>query len=212
MFYPQILQAFVCGTEESVERLIVMLDENEQQALWDAERAQELSFCIQNRFGDVRDKLEKGLREAAKDWMLHANVDFQLRDDLSCEANSNVFFPIRVAPRRARYAARAFFPNYAPEKRLIRVKKKYIQNATAQDVKRLMLHELGHVLGFRHEQIHPENGNLCPELGGGFEPITEYDPLSVMHYARCKPDYVKNYVLSEKDKEGARKAYPFLSE
>ena len=42
-------------------------------------------------------------------------------------------------------------------------------------------HELGHILGFRHEHIRSEANSSCDE-GGAFRAVTDYDQASVMHY------------------------------
>ena len=70
-----------------------------------------------------------------------------------------------------------------------------------------MLHELGHVLGFRHEHIHEENPEVCNESSPYFESVTDYDRLSIMHYAQCG-GLNRSGRLSDYDKEGAAKAYP----
>jgi hypothetical protein len=46
-----------------------------------------------------------------------------------------------------------------------------------------MAHELGHVLGFRHEHTRPEAA-ACFE-DDNYRPLTPYDSASVMHYPQC---------------------------
>ncbi len=202
-----------CATESlnsKENRLLLMTDDSLSPTVWTQDEAKDLSFCISPDFNNEYDKLETALRWAANEWMSVANVDFLLREDLSCETNSNVLFPVIKAPRRARYAARAFFPNYPIKKQRIQVRQQHVRNQALGEIKWLMLHELGHVLGFRHEHIHPDQGGSCPEKNGAnYVDLTVYDPLSVMHYALCKDNKTKNFVLSEKDKEGAEATYPF---
>ena len=45
----------------------------------------------------------------------------------------------------------------------------------------LLTHELGHVLGLRHEHIRPEAEGDCLE-GEEWRPLTAYDSDSIMHY------------------------------
>jgi hypothetical protein len=203
--------ASYCGIEQNPsDRLIAMTDPQGNLDYWDTDQAQDLSFCIGERFSDQEERVTEALRKAAQEWMKYANVDFQLRDDLSCAKNSNVRFRVIPAPRRAKYAARAFFPFYEKSRHVLRINRKHIQNHGEAEAFRLMLHELGHILGFRHEHIHPDQGGTCQEKSdGGFEPITDYDPSSVMHYPRCNAKPIKNFVLSELDKQGAGLAYPF---
>jgi serralysin len=77
----------------------------------------------------------------------------------------------------------------------------------------LILHELGHVLGFRHE--HPWAPGGCsetptiPALDVTGRRLTEYDQVSVMHYptATCNGLYGTDYVLSTFDGRGGRSVY-----
>jgi len=50
-------------------------------------------------------------------------------------------------------------------------------------------HELGHVLGFRHEHIHSNDPNRCSEDDGNYEELfASYDPDSTMIYDNCRND------------------------
>jgi hypothetical protein len=71
----------------------------------------------------------------------------------------------------------------------------------------VLRHELGHVLGFRHEHIRSEAPAACPgEPLFGTTPLTEYDPRSVMHYF-CGNVGSDDLDITEVDREGARKLY-----
>ncbi len=201
--------SMMCGTEApSSDRLIAMInDETQEKDYWSLEKAQSLSFCIQDEFPRGYELLDQALREAAAEWMKYANVDFQVIDDLSCAGQKREpLFTVTRAHRRARYNARAFFPGYPESKRVIKIKRKIV-NGPYYELKRIVLHELGHVLGFRHEHIHEDAGGECPEKSS-FETITDYDLQSIMHYGWCGKGK-KNFVLSDLDKEGAGKAYPY---
>jgi hypothetical protein len=81
-------------------------------------------------------------------------------------------------------------------------------------------HELGHILGFRHEHIRPEA--LQPPfsydcfdepVSEGYDPwrtipgATQYDPESVLHYGtgRCGP--LRDFALTDTDRAAAHLVY-----
>eukprot|EP00689_Sawyeria_marylandensis_P003393 EC825693.1.p1 GENE.EC825693.1~~EC825693.1.p1 ORF type:complete len:105 (+),score=28.93 EC825693.1:184-498(+) len=79
-----------------------------------------------------------------------------------------------------------------------------------QDLKKtlsVLRHELGHVLGFRHEHVWEhlteETEEDCTLLGDAV------DENSIMHYQKIWNDFAKNVVtdLSDKDKELSKKFY-----
>ncbi len=198
----------VTQTRDS-QRSIVMINDEGERDLWESEQAQDLSFCISDNFHSAFPHVEAAVREAATEWMQHGNFDFKLVDDLSCSnPKRTVLFDIRPTTRHAKFKARAFFPGYPVEKRRIQINRRFAKSGEAE-FKRLMLHELGHVLGLRHEHIHEEAGDDCFNEADPFETITDYDPLSIMHYSNCGPKYLRNFVLSDLDKEGVSQLYPF---
>jgi hypothetical protein len=64
----------------------------------------------------------------------------------------------------------------------------------------LAIHEFGHVLGFAHEQDHPDS--TC-EGDYEFDPITAYDPESVMNYCTSNAQWD----ITVLDREGAQSVY-----
>jgi hypothetical protein len=78
-------------------------------------------------------------------------------------------------------------------------------------------HELGHVLGFRHEHIRPEaqegmswweKSNMEQWVTGGLgaENLTDYDSQSVMHYP-LNGRGTLDFKLSASDKAGFKTLY-----
>ncbi len=198
-----------CGTSDSAShRSIVMINDQGEPDLWSEEQAKDLSFCISEVFATNYEKVEDAVREAALQWMEYGNFDFKLVDDLSCDNKKRqALFRIVPTARQAKFKARAFFPGAEPHKRKIQINRRFADSATVE-MQRLMLHELGHVLGLRHEHIHVDAGGDCQELGD-FDPITDYDPASIMHYPTCGPKKLQNFVLSDLDKQGISSLYPF---
>jgi hypothetical protein len=77
----------------------------------------------------------------------------------------------------------------------------------------VMLHELGHILGFRHEHPWAPSGGGCVETPTlavadvGARRLTDYDQASVMHYATCNGVAGVDFRLSTLDGRGARSIY-----
>jgi hypothetical protein len=71
----------------------------------------------------------------------------------------------------------------------------------------VLRHELGHVLGFRHEHIRSGAPPACPDedLWGTID-LTQYDPQSVMHYF-CGGAGSPELALTELDRIGSQKLY-----
>jgi hypothetical protein len=101
-----------------------------------------------------------------------------------------------------KYAASAFLPSYATKRRYLRVERSFFE-ATA-DRKGMIRHELGHVLGYRHEHIRSIPG--CLPEGLFWEPLTPYDPKSLMHYV-CGGGGTRTFDFTDLDREGHRQVY-----
>ena len=89
--------------------------------------------------------------------------------------------------------ARAFFPN-ANDLNNITVYKRAFDADTKPSMWRFFLHELGHVLGLRHEfAMDPQPGTSppVPKEGGAIQ-LGPRDPLSVMNY-RPEPPMITQF-------------------
>jgi hypothetical protein len=109
-------------------------------------------------------------------------------------------------------AATAFFPHDITERRYLNIYPSYFE--MEYDRIGLFRHELGHVLGYRHEQTRGVKGCTKDraEEEVGWKELTDYDPRSVMHYV-CggRGDYKLEFTAS--DREGHRRLYmPDLNE
>jgi hypothetical protein len=71
----------------------------------------------------------------------------------------------------------------------------------------VLRHELGHVLGFRHEHTR-STASGCYEDGNWRALTSTYDRYSVMHYPQCNGLQTGDLVLTSLDKSGARSLYP----
>jgi Dual-action HEIGH metallo-peptidase len=177
--------------------------------LWSKTDAKKLTYCISDTFKTRKKDVVDALAASTEDWMAVANVKFIYvsAQDSNCNStNPNVVFDV-VPVGGGSFLASSFFPSYKRADRTLKIDAssfKFSQNSFVGFIR----HELGHVLGFRHEHISKSSAHLCPE-DNQFSPLTAYDQLSVMHYPQCGgKNFIEDMTLSELDKEGARKVYP----
>lgn len=204
--------AFNCAHDEiePPQKATVMTDSLGVKRLWSNVDALDLTYCISPNFKELRPLIVSALKIASADWMDAGNISFRYipSADKDCDKKEGPTTRFRISINKSRrypYAARAFFPYN--ERVTITFKKSFLEKGF-QELLRLTRHELGHVLGLRHEHIRPENplSDKCGE-DSLFEPVTEYDRASIMHYARCGG--LGSVELSSFDKEGISILYPF---
>lgn len=180
-----------------------------QDDKWSTSTRQNLTYCVSNTFGTLKSRIVNEMAIATANWEAVANVNFIYvpSADSNCRRqNSAVRIPVR--PWNSGGAC-AFFPsgggcvlrtlvinvpdldaNYAP--------------VTTLGVLR---HELGHVLGLRHEHIRSTNPT-CAE-GGAWRALTSYDRSSVMHYPWCpEATNTGDLVITSLDAQGVAQLYP----
>jgi hypothetical protein len=180
---------------------------NGADARWDGFQKLELTYCVSTNFGARYDAMRQIMREATRAWEAAARIDFihLESEDTRCSAlNSRVVFDVRQVSGEP-YLARAFFPNYARANRNILVDTAAYGNMAPYTLTGILRHELGHVLGFRHEHTRPEAG-VCFE-DREWRPLTPYDGSSVMHYPWCNGTNSGDLMLTPYDKQGARVLY-----
>jgi N-acetylmuramoyl-L-alanine amidase len=186
--------------------------------IWDNATRRNLTFCIGNdRLANGtsltridRSRLVTAARAAAAAWNAAAGVRFVYLpgEDARCNAaNPNVVFEIHTNDllAAAPFGAMAFFPNTPRAQRQIWV------NPLQGPLTATMTHELGHVLGFRHEHIRNDltgADRRCGENAGNFRALTAYDGNSIMHYSICRGAGASaGDALSPLDVAGARAVY-----
>jgi hypothetical protein len=169
-----------------------------------------LSFPTQAEY----DSVVSQMREASEDWEETCNIAFE---HVSTADNSapgpvpptEVLFTVRKFPLTGGVIASAFFPQDGADERHMLIGPAYF--TTSFNRVGVLRHELGHVLGFRHEHIRSEAPPACftgemPD--GNTVPLTAYNPTSVMHYF-CGGVGDINLGISSLDRVGARIVYPF---
>lgn len=168
-----------------------------------------LTYAIdQNSFPEEhRSRIAENMTLAGRRWedaCDSCGLKFQhLSDyDTSVDAANHVYFVVRFHDSRGAYLASAFFPHDPPERRVLRIDPGYF--VTQANKTGILRHELGHILGYRHEHIQGIPG--CYAEGGAWKPLTSYDPKSVMHYL-CGDGGTLTLDLSTLDRAGHRKLY-----
>jgi len=173
---------------------------------WSDADKRALTYCVSDQFRSKKAALIAALEAATDDgWETMADVDFIYvpAEDADCTAsNRNVMFNIRPVGNEP-YLARAFFPSYARASREILIDDSAF-DFSEWPLEHILGHELGHVLGFRHEHTRAESG-MCFE-DNSFRPLTPYDAASIMHYPQCNGSS-KDLDWTEQDAAGAAALY-----
>lgn len=122
-----------------------------------------------------------------------------------------VLFVVRYLNQPGTMIASAFFPNDPPSRRRVFIFPSYA--GTSFDKVGVLRHELGHVLGFRHEHIRSEAPAVCQGEDTGFTlSLSNYDPHSVMHYL-CGGAGNPGLTITDIDRISAQQVYgPPLTE
>jgi len=161
------------------------------QQLW-------LTYCVSSEFGDRHQRVVNDMNTATQDWENVASVNFihLPEHDGNCNVNNpNVLFS--VAPWNEPMNL-AFFPSSQWFERTV-----WLNLGLSRTSIGTFRHELGHVLGLRHEHLGVSG---CPnDPPGDHATVTPYDRSSVMHY-RCG-GAGDNRVISPLDAEGASSLY-----
>lgn len=201
-------------------KLTIVTDRNGNPSIWPAGITIKYTI-MRSSFSSkaLYDTVVVNMREATNDWMKVCNIKFQYLSSLDNseidleDFPDQILFIVRQINADGDFIANAFFPADPQFKRLLLLDNSFFVSDFAKTG--VLRHELGHVLGFRHEHIWSTDASCSGEsiIEGelGARPINRYDPYSVMHYP-CginKNNHI--LMLTEFDKEGARKIYPFIN-
>lgn len=199
-------------------KLTVATDFNGQPSIWP--RGSVIKYTIMRSSFSSKsayDSVVNSMNEATNDWMKACNIKFQYLNNLDNQSvdvetfPEPIFFVVRQINANGAFIAQSFFPNDPVYERMLYIDNSFFTSSFSK--KGVLRHELGHILGFRHEHIWSQDascgGEEVIEQELGAKPVTNYDPYSVMHYP-CglnKDNRILN--LTDFDRSGALKIYPF---
>ncbi|MFY9618253.1 MAG: M57 family metalloprotease [Pyrinomonadaceae bacterium] len=189
---------------------LVGVTENGKLVRW--EPGTVLSYCVlKNTFSNTNYQMvRENMAQATAGWEAICGVRFQYRADLDespTTTPAGVLFVVREIDAQGQFIASAFFPNGPKNRRRVLIDPSYYREGLTFDRVGVLRHELGHVLGFRHEHIRSGAPAACPDESTAetFD-FTPYDPNSVMHYF-CGGVGKPELAITELDRTGAQKLY-----
>ena len=173
--------------------------------VWSAGQALELTYCVSDDFGADKATVVDAMAGGAAQWeAASSGVDFTYvaSEDGNCVTSNNaVLFPVEPVVTN-QYIARAFFPSSSDSEMNVLVADSLTTSGWSPD--NILAHELGHVLGFRHEHTRPEAGTCFED--DNWRPLTPYDAASIMHYPQCN-GASQDLSMSGTDREGFASVY-----
>ncbi len=148
------------------------------------------------------------LEGATRAWMDTCGVRFEhlAAHDTAADAAQHTVFTVRHQKLPRGQLAAAFFPGDQQTRRHLFIDPRWFTTSFTREG--ILRHELGHILGFRHEHIRlaAAAAALGIETTDDSHDLTAYDGLSVMHYVNNQYGN-KQLVISELDRLGAQRVY-----
>jgi hypothetical protein len=177
--------------------------------VWSTSARQDLTYCVSNSFGSSKTRVINEMATATANWEAEANVNFTYvsSQDANCTgSNTNVRFAVRPWTSGG---ACAFFPSGGGcvARTLVINIPDLDQNYAPVTTLGVFRHELGHILGLRHEHIR-NSDPFCAE-SGRWRALTSYDRASVMHYPWCPgATNTGDLRITSLDADGVGQLYP----
>jgi hypothetical protein len=170
------------ATVPSGELLLMVV--NGQRIFWDKSH-RSLSYAVKKTSfpsPEAYNTVVRNMTMASMAWESACpgcGLSFTYRPEFDLDGTSqDVTFIVEFDANVTAFIAASFFPNDPIYRRQLIISPSYF--STSFDPVGVLRHELGHVLGYRHEQIRGISG--CFQEDNNWVPLTVYDPKSVMHY------------------------------
>lgn len=195
------------------QELVGIVDDENRKVRW--KKGLVLTYAVlKASFSDETyyTRIVEAMAKATADWEATCGVNFrhETAADAGKAASEDVpkpLFTVELINAGGRFIAAAFFPNDPVEERRVVIDPSFFKENLGFDPVGVLRHELGHVLGFRHEHIRSGAPPLCPnESLDHTIDLTEYDPKSVMHYF-CGGVGNKELAITEIDRRGSQILY-----
>ncbi len=201
------------------DQALTVHQENGVDIIWDDTQKKNLTYCVSTSFGDRHGDVVAAIQAATGDWMAAGDVKYIYKPELdsNCTASTQgVVFDVNPA-HDGQFIARAFFPNSPRDQRNVLVDDTAFDMPDTLDVNLhgVLVHELGHSLGFRHEHVHADMMNIPFEnwfncileglIDQNYRIVNEYDINSTMHYPQCGG--TGNLQMTELDRQGVAMLY-----
>lgn len=182
--------------------------------VWTSSAAQHLTYCVTDDFPAAdKQRAISEMRQATRAWEAEAHVHFQYvaSQDAHCD-NTNASVTFSVRPWTSGGAC-SFFPSGSgcvPRTLVINFNDLdtnpfYMANSPNVRTVGVFRHELGHILGLRHEQVRVATS--CLAEGGTWRGVTPYDHASVMHYPWCGGVLTSDLSITDLDSAGIQQLY-----
>jgi hypothetical protein len=168
---------------------------------------------VKNTFSDSSknyDLVVECMHNATKAWEDTCGVKFEHMQELDGRDGvkpESALFAVRELDAGGEFIAAAFFPNDPVDRRRVVIDLSFYSPDLGFDRVGVLRHELGHVLGFRHEHIRSGAPAVCPkEELWDVKYLGEYDPQSVMHYF-CGGVGSRSLRITDLDRVGSQQVY-----